>query len=584
MDSIALEPNLEHIYDTLSPLPSSAAPASDAVINQTEEDSDPIAKKQQNKNQSSDQAKAEAVTENYGGSTGAILFSCKTNLSELQDVLLRIRAIPDAQRVLPVQSGMGYLLTTPFTAKVLQMADFHPSGITKEEENAVIEIFTTCSHHLEQCKLHIVEAEKANNWTVILSKSLDTSWQNFSLQLLSVPEILHFPPLNLSMLVGQTITDKPDDPLNTEDGGTYSSISTHMFRIRRKRQRKIDPRLPTIAPNRKLPLHSDDSRPATPKSLVRISIPDTPCPSIPSFPHNFVNGRVAHLVQRERRRGAPLSESQTETQPPPSYRCWPNGLQNNRSSSTLSKKDDPYYSKNTNRDTFKAEAEVEGFHNRDCQPVSVFEGPIYGPIYISSSLNQLNTLPPAPPLHLPHPPPLPLSARESVRDRNTLPVNNFVTALSDSEGQYHEGLNFKRGDTIEVLQVTGKAKGCVLSENGWQLGRSSFVTAASMLGNRANAQPESSEGLPDMGIAAHGLAETRSSWKEYLIAEIAFIAKLIGIWFLVVLGVAAGIISVNFILNAFQYGVQSDKHWCITERTREVSRSIAAGVNRWSTP
>jgi hypothetical protein len=154
----------------------------------------------------------EEVPEISKSSANTILSSCKANLAGLQDLLLRMRAVPDAQRILPVQSGIDYLLATPFTAKVLQMADYFPSGITKEEQDTVVETFATCGVYLKACESSIAAAETAKGWTVVLSRGLDTSWKNFCLQILTVPGLLHLPPLNLSQLIGNTIADKVCSP------------------------------------------------------------------------------------------------------------------------------------------------------------------------------------------------------------------------------------------------------------------------------------------------------------------------------------------------------------------------------------
>jgi hypothetical protein len=154
----------------------------------------------------------EEVPVNSKSSTDAILSSCKANLAGLQDLLLRMRAVPNAQRVLPVQSGIDYLLATSFTAKVLQMADYFPRGITKNEQDTIVETFTSCDLHLEVCKLNIAAAETVKGWTAVLSRGLETGWKNFCLQILTVPGLLHLPPLNLSLLIGNTIADQVCSP------------------------------------------------------------------------------------------------------------------------------------------------------------------------------------------------------------------------------------------------------------------------------------------------------------------------------------------------------------------------------------
>jgi hypothetical protein len=152
------------------------------------------------------------VLENGKSPTEAILSSCKANLAGLQAILLRLSNIPDAQRVLPVQSGINYLLATQFTAKILQMADYFPSGITQEELDTILEIFRFSNLHYEACKTTIGTAESTNNWTAALSRDLDTSWKNFCLQILAIPGLLHLPLLNLSLLIGNTIVDQVCPP------------------------------------------------------------------------------------------------------------------------------------------------------------------------------------------------------------------------------------------------------------------------------------------------------------------------------------------------------------------------------------
>lgn len=141
-------------------------------------------------------------------STTEILAACKESLAALQDLLLRIRAVPDAQRVLPVQSGMDYLLASSFTAKVLQMADYFPSGISKDELGSLAETSTTCDLYLGVCVANISAAEAAKGWTMDLSRGIDTSWKNFALQVMILPGLLHLPSLNLSSLIGKTIVDQ----------------------------------------------------------------------------------------------------------------------------------------------------------------------------------------------------------------------------------------------------------------------------------------------------------------------------------------------------------------------------------------
>ncbi len=99
-------------------------------------------------------------------------------------------------------------------------------------------------------------------------------------------------------------------------------------------------------------------------------------------------------------------------------------------------------------DDFESESEYESAgqiaRQERFQPVSVFTGRIYGPIYISSSA-------PSTDAHQqrrssPRDPPFLLQSQKS----KSQPVSKFATALYDFEGREAGDLAFQRGDIIEV--------------------------------------------------------------------------------------------------------------------------------------
>lgn len=140
-----------------------------------------------------------------------ILSSCKTKITELRNLSPRLSNIPQSQRVVPVQSGIEYLLASTFTTKVLQVADYFPSTMPQEDRDSIVEILKESNTHYETCKTIIDQAHDANEWTTTLSRELDKGWKNFSLQILAIPDLLHLPPLNLSQLIGNTIIEQVRD-------------------------------------------------------------------------------------------------------------------------------------------------------------------------------------------------------------------------------------------------------------------------------------------------------------------------------------------------------------------------------------